>query len=416
MRQELAKLGRAAMALMGLLLVASCSPEPQEFDRADASAAQGAGRPSYPASMPDTIGPGASPMAIPPSRVVKVGLLIPLSGRSQAVGEALRDAAVLALFDKYAALPPELHGVRLELVPADDKGTPEGARQAAVEVMKAGAELIIGPLFSASVEAVKPLGKTGKISILSLSNNADVAGDNTYVLGFDPAQQTDRVMRYAFMRNVGQLAILAPNDAYGRQVSKAAEEAADLLGRETAPIIRYTPGTVEQDMEELLREGSDGAKLAFQGLFLPEGGELLGPILSGLAQRNINPATTQFIGTGLWDDQAITRMHNLEGALFASSPPDYYRAYEQRFMATYEYKPPRVASLAYDAVALAATLATTGSDFSPASLTNPNGFAGPANGIFRLRPDGRVDRGLAVLQVRGQELLTVDPAPAMFSQ
>ena len=52
-------------------------------------------------------------------------------------------------------------------------------------------------------------------------------------------------------------------------------------------------------------------------------------------------------------------------------------------------------------------------DFSPAALTNPSGFAG-VDGIFRLRPDGLVERGLAVLEMHRGGNVVIDPAPESF--
>jgi hypothetical protein len=122
----------------------------------------------------------------------------------------------------------------------------------------------------------------------------------------------------------------------------------------------------------------------------------------------------KFLGTGLWDDTDLLRRVNLESAWFASSPPELTDAFETRFRETYHYPPPRIASLTYDAVALAVTLATSGRSFDIPTLTNPSGFAGPANGIFRLRANGITQRGLAVMEVHGAELTVISPAPRSF--
>jgi hypothetical protein len=52
--------------------------------------------------------------------------------------------------------------------------------------------------------------------------------------------------------------------------------------------------------------------------------------------------------------------------------------------------------------------------FESASLTNAQGFAG-ATGLFRLRPDGLADHGLAVLEVGRGRALTIDPPPQAFT-
>ena len=76
---------------------------------------------------------------------VRVALLLPLSGTEQSLGQALLDAALIALF--------EIGDTRLTLLPRDTQGTPEGARAAATAVLREGVQLMLGPVFSASVAA-----------------------------------------------------------------------------------------------------------------------------------------------------------------------------------------------------------------------------------------------------------------------
>ena len=78
--------------------------------------------------------------------------------------------------------------------------------------------------------------------------------------------------------------------------------------------------------------------------------------------------------------------------------------------------PPRLATLAYDAVSLAISLSNNpkGSRFTAATLTRASGFAG-VDGLFRLRPDGTSDRGFAILEVQKYGNQVIDPAPANFS-
>ena len=103
------------------------------------------------------------------------------------------------------------------------------------------------------------------------------------------------------------------------------------------------------------------------------------------------------------------------GGWFAASPPEPRREFETRFQATYNHPPPRLASLAFDAAALAAVLARNGGPepFAPEAILNPNGFTG-VDGLFRFTQEGLVQRGLAVLEVQQQGTVVVSPAPATF--
>ncbi|MCI5048874.1 MAG: penicillin-binding protein activator [Rickettsiales bacterium] len=415
-----------AWLIIATLAVSACEPLPHDFDEL-LSSSKTRKEQATPLPVPK-VGPGVPDPAQDavtqekadlsdfPTKNIKVGLLVPLTGRSASIGKALRDAGVLALFDKYASLSGAASSIQVDLVMKDTGGTSEGAKQAAAEAVNEGAQLLIGPLYSHSVEAIKPLAATGKISIMSFSNNPGVASDGVYVMGFSPDEQTKRIAGHTFTTEVNRIAVMAPNNAYGRRVVTAMRNEAKLVGREATPIVYYTPTGValSEDVKKLEMEGKANGRLNFEALFLPEGGEPLGVLLNQLMNAGITTKNVQFIGTGLWDDRDLARLHDLSGAWFASSPPDMYSAFEDRFITSYGYKPPRIASLAYDAVALAATLATTGTGFNRSVITNPNGYSGPANGIFRFRKDGLVERGLAVMKVENNGFTVIDPAPVNF--
>ena len=118
------------------------------------------------------IAPGA--LASPAS---KVALLLPLTGgNSQPVAKALKQAGELALFD--------FDNPNVELVPKDTRGTPEGAKSAAQEAVKEGAELIIGPLFANEVSAAAPEAQRAGIPMIAFSSDRKVAGNGVYLLSF----------------------------------------------------------------------------------------------------------------------------------------------------------------------------------------------------------------------------------------
>jgi len=71
-------------------------------------------------------------------------------------------------------------------------------------------------------------------------------------------------------------------------------------------------------------------------------------------------------------------------------------------------------TLTYDAVALVAALAKQGGQhYSADVLTNPSGFAG-IDGLFRFRPDGTNERGLAVMRVASGGGAPVAGSPKSF--
>ena len=379
--------------------------------------------------------------ATPTATKVKVGLLVPLSGRHQAVGEGLLNAAQLALFD--------VGGDHFELVPRDTKGTPAGAQAAARSALQDGADLIIGPLLSDSVRAIKPITARQNTPVIAFSTDWRVAGGNVYVMGFLPYAQVARITNYALSEGKQNLAMIAPKNDYTAQVERTlsytlSRSNRSLVKRELySPLQNDTQAIVENfveyprrveemteekarleelEDEEALRRLSRRtatSDVPFDALMIPLGGQSLKTFVSYLTLFEIDTNQTKLLGTGLWDDDSLTKEPVLHYSWFAAPDPNLRRSFERNYKDAYGTPPLRLASLAYDATALAAILAQKGGGAPPSAvyskqrLTSQRGFAG-IDGIFRFRPDGLVERGLAVLEIQPSRIVVIDPAPRAF--
>jgi len=364
-----------------------------------------------PPGFPGGSQPGAD---IATGKAIRIGLLLPLTGRNAALGKDMQDAATVSLFDKYARLSTAQQQVRVELLPKDTGDTPEQAQAAMKEAIDDGAQLIIGPVFGDATAASASIARAKNISVISFTNNNAQASEGVYAFGFSPQEQAARVVSYAMKQGRTRIAALVPNTATGDIILSAARSTLQSANMALVAEAKYAPQGVGMEAALAKLIPADGT-VAFDTLLLPEGGQSLNTILRALQTRGVSQRNVQMIGTGFWDEASLLRRSNLSGAWLASSPPQSTALYEQRFVATYGYAPSRISSLAYDAVALAVTLATSGRGFGTAELTQPAGYSGPANGIFRLRPNGTVERGLAVLRVDGVNLSVIDAAPAGFT-
>ena len=353
---------------------------------------------------------------------VKVALLVPQSGPNADLGKSMLEAAQLALF--------ETGSDRLTLVPRDTAGTPEGAANAARAAIGEGAKLILGPLLATEVEAVKGPAHDANVPVIAFSTATQLAGGNVFLIGFLPKQEVQREVGFARERSLGRFAALAPNTPYGHLMGEALRDAATSGGGTVADIEYFDPRTSAAALVQRLTGRAPtpgvvpvGAPAAppgpiggFDALLLPEGGDVLKQLAKQVRQAGLDPAQVRLLGSGLWDDPATAGEPALVGGWFAASPPEARGQFEAKFRATYGHAPPRLASLAFDAAALAAVLAKNGGPdpFATDAILNPRGFAG-ADGLFRFTPDGLVQRGLAVLEVGPQGNTVVSPPPASFA-
>ena len=342
------------------------------------------------------------------SGTVKVALLVPLSGPNADLGKAMLEAAQLALFTTASE--------QLVLVPRDTAGS-DGAAGAAKSALAEGATLIIGPLLAAEVEAVKPIAQGAKVNVVAFSTATQLAGGNVFLIGFLPRQEVVREVAFARERGLNRFAALTPNSQYGKVMSDALREAVGAGGGTVVKVEQLNPNGSDAvaAIKRLIGGGGGPAGAPFDALLLPEGGAQLAELARQLRDAGLDPAHVRLLGSGLWDDPSIGSEPSLDGGWFAASPPETRREFENRFQKTYGHPPPRLASLAFDAAALASALAKAGGPepFSQEAMLNSNGFTG-VDGLFRFTSQGLVQRGLAVLEVEPQGNQVVSPAPTSF--
>ncbi len=118
---------------------------------------------------------------------------------------------------------------------------------------------------------------------------------------------------------------------------------------------------------------------------MPEGDGDLEKIAGQLATAGFDNHRLKLLGTGLWDEPDLGQHAAfLVGGWYAASDPAARRGFMAAYARAYGQEPPRLATLSYDATALAAVLARRGVPFDRAALTNPNGQAGRRWYHFRL--------------------------------
>ena len=187
------------------------------------------------------------------------------------------------------------------------------------------------------------------------------------------------------------------------------------LEAERARLAENDDPQAQQMLQALETRDSIGGP-PFDAILLADGGDSLRSVAALLTFFDVDPATTRFLGTMRWQaDPRVLAEGALQGAWFAAPAPDDLLAFENHFRSVFGRNPEQLAALAYDATALAVVVARDLGDrsFASGTLINAQGFTGAA-GLFRLRPDGLAQHGLAVLEVSGGSARVVDPPPATF--
>jgi len=339
---------------------------------------------------------------------VRIALILPLTAQGNAglAAQSMKNAAEMAL--------AEFKVSNVQLLVKDDGGSPQGAQGAAQQAISEGAEIIVGPLFAQSVSAVGQVARSRNIPVIAFSTDASVAARGVYLLSFLPETDVRRIVSYAASRGKRSFAALMPDNAYGTVVEAAFQQEVARHGGRVVVLEKY-PHDANRTAEAVRRVAQAASQI--DSIFIPDSPDAVPQIAQALAANGVDLKRVQLLGTGLWgDDTRIASEKLLDGGWYPSPKQTGFRNFSGRYRARYGQDPVRTATLAYDAVALVAALVKTQGmqRFSEQVLTNPSGFAG-IDGVFRFRPEGTNERGLAVLRVTPSGGQVISPAPKSFA-
>ena len=411
------------------------------------------------ASLPAELDIPTDPLAAPvptfdtktditqPPPQVRVAMLVPRTGLGAKEGRDLINAAIMALFDFKNDL--------LDLRIYDTKGQADVATMMAKTAMKDGADIIVGPLLSASVEAVSAELKDKNIPIISFSNNLDVASAQTHITGFVPKQQVRRLLDHARQEKLMRIAMLFPDNAYGRLIAQKMQNYAPEYGVQLVKTMAFKPGAIDysqqirqfanynqrrwQRKQKIARLQNRNDRASQAALRFLQQSDTDGPpnydavllaVTDDISLRNLSaqlaffdvaPPDVRILGLQLWD--SFANLHQepaLIGAHFVAPDAIGRQDFVRKFERLYGTKPYRLSSIGYDVMSVISMMGVADKagenwdNFDQKILAHPQGFFG-VEGLFRLMPDGISERGLAIMEVRKNGVQLLKDAPKRFS-
>ncbi len=356
---------------------------------------------------------------IPPKLdgVVRVGLLVPLSGKHASLGNEIRRSVEMALFT--------INNPKIELLFLDTKAG-ENAGDAAMTGIKSGVDIFIGPLFTdAVIEARSVMDNVvdGKKSppMLLLSNNVDMAATDYWLMGYLPEQQLDGLLGHAISEGKRKFALIAQDTFFGqRLLAHANRRLADFgLQPEAVQVLSDEDLADENNLKAVIRN--------FTRYTPPPEGEMIGEspfdvvVFAGdpdfalrtapvLAYYDVGPDRALYLGNALWNQTQLLVEPSLQGGLFARRPSNLDLRFDSSWEDIWSEPAGQLARVGFDAMALVAALAKPGEEDWVKQLVSNNGFQG-FSGAFRLLPNGRNIRSFELRQIENGHAKVIKSAP-----
>ena len=146
-------------------------------------------------------------------KVLKIGVLLPLSGKFQDTGESFLKAIQLALYD--------ISNENIKIYPKDNKANALNTYLAAKEFENLGIKVVIGPIFYESLER---LNEISNITFISFTNMTENIPKNTIAFGINIESQIDALRKYFDKIKVSKTLLLSPKSEFIYQSESVAKK------------------------------------------------------------------------------------------------------------------------------------------------------------------------------------------------
>ena len=328
-------------------------------------------------------------------KILKIGVLLPLSGKFQDIGESFLKAIQLALYD--------ISNENIKIYPKDNKGNALNTYQAAKEFEEQGIKIVIGPIFYENLER---LGEVNNITFISLTNKTKEIPKNIIAFGVNIESQVETLKNYFDKIKVSKTLLLSPKLEFIYQSESVAKK--DVLkfyrtySYDTNP--KKITGEIEKitkyrerkkDLERRIKilEKSDLykdknelkkleqmhtlGKVNFDSVVVIDFGERLKSVLSSFMFSDVPSNEVNFFTINQWFDETFFNENAMLNLHFPSIDFDNLKKFNKKFLNAFNEQPNEVSILAYDALGLIYYCWSNNNfQFKTEQLYNKKGFRG----------------------------------------
>ncbi len=302
-------------------------------------------------------------------KVLKIGVLLPLSGKFENIGQSFLKSIQLALYD--------IKNENIKIYPKDSKANPLDTYIAAKEFEDLGIKIVIGPIFFENLERLEEINN---ITFISLTNKIEEIPKNTIAFGININSQINTLKEYFNKIEVSNTLLLSPKTLFIDQ-TKIIEES-DLKLKEvffynTSPKIitseiekltKYRERKKDLERRILILEKSDLykdkqelkileqkhtlGKVNFDSVLVVDFSERLKSVLTSFMFADVSSKEVNFFTINQWFDETFFNENALQNLHFPGIDLNNLKKFNKKFFNTYNEKPNEVSILAYDALGL----------------------------------------------------------------
>ncbi len=354
---------------------------------------------------------------------IKIGLLVPMSGEKNKLGQSIIKSTRLALKD--------IGTDKIEIYPKDTELDPNKTLRSAIELKKLGVKIIIGPVF---FENIKYLNEVDDIIFLSLTNKTDNLPSNVISSGVNSVSQLNAIKKFAELNKLERTILLTPDLNYKTEIKRAIKKSKLKISKHY--IYNIEPTKLTQQIEEITNYKIRKQNLAdeirrvelsdleeeikkrridklnkrytignvdFDSLVISDFDESLKSVITSFLYSDVSPKDKYFITLNQWFDESLLSEKNIQPLYYPSINKKNLESFSNKFSEFYNEKPNHLSLLSYDLIGLIYYLSLK-NDLSDTKLLfkKQSSFKGKI-GVFDIM-DNKINHKLNFYQIQNGSL------------
>ena len=354
------------------------------------------------------------------SEKIRIGLLVPLTGKNSEIGQSIVKSTRLAI--------NKINNLSIEIIPKDTESNPEITLKVAKELANSGVKIVIGPVFN---ESLVYLDELKEIIFLALTNKNNNFSKNIINSGINATSQLNAIKKFIKLNELKKTIFLTPNVHFideikiaisnskikimknyiydtdptklTQQIEKITnyEKRKQNLEDEITRLEKSDQNNKELLIERLKKKDTLGS-VKFDSLVISDFDESLKSVTTSLLYTDVSPKDKYFITLNQWFDESLLKETSSQPLYFPSANKNNYDNFRSEYYEKYNQYPNQLSFLSYDLVGLVYYLILQNNSIVDEKLfTKKTLFKGKV-GIFKIK-NNKIDHILNFYKVENKE-------------
>ena len=301
---------------------------------------------------------------------IKIGLLVPITGKSSEIGQSIIKSTQLAI--------NKINNLSIEIIPKDTESNPKKTLEAAKELASLGIKIIIGPVFNKNLVYLDELND---VIFLSLTNKSQNTSKNIINAGINSTSQINAIKKFIELNEIKKTIFLTPDVDYKKEITKAISNSKiriiknhiystdpTKLTKQIEKITRYKvrKQNLEDEIKRLEKLNKDEnerlierlkkrdtlGSVNFDSIIIADFDESLKSVTTSLLYTDISPKKKYFITLNQWFDESLLKENSSQPLYFPSINKKNYEDFSEEYFEKFNQYPNQLSFLSFDLVGL----------------------------------------------------------------